>query len=350
MHTSLPALLLLFSAAAAGFAVKRPGPDPAVAEVAKAAQAFLAALPAAQQQKAAAPFGEADRLQWNFVPGLYAGVSFGELDAAGTKAGRGLLQSLLSAQGLAKTDAIVQLEHVLREVEGKAGRDTSARDPGRYTLRIYGEPRAEGTFAVRLQGHHLSIHCTCAGGKLAGVTPHFLGSNPHELRQAGRHGQRVLGVEEDLARGLLLLLDPAQRQRALLAAAAPPDVFLGPAAKPDALGERKGLPTTAMSAGQQEVLQRLCAEYAHNLRPEFAAAELQRIGAGWAGVHFAWAGGTERGQGHYWRIHGEHFAIEYDNTQNDANHVHTVWRDFTRDFGGASLRAHYAEHQHGSDK
>ncbi len=334
---------LVAGLAAACTAAPERAIDPGVVAVAAAVQQFLRELPPPLQAKARLARDDAEPTRWSFVPGRYAGVEFGELDAADLSRAHHLLRALLSARGFAKTMAVVQLENVLRELEQRRGRDASHRDPARYSLLVRGEPAAEGTFAVRLQGHHVSLHFAFHDGQLAGVTPHFLGSHPHEQRDAGGQGQRVLGREEDLARELLASCDGSQRARVMLAAAAPPDVFLGPGKDFAALGPPQGLPASAMTTAQRDLLWRLVAEYAHNLRGEFAEQELQRLQPDFEQVTFAWAGGTERGQGHYWRVHGRRFAIEYDNTQNDANHVHTVWRG-ERDFGGDALRQHYVEH------
>ncbi len=254
---------------------------------------------------------------------------------------------MLSARGFAKTTAITQLEDLLRAMEGRGGGDVSHRDPKRYTLLVCGEPSTDGAFAVRMQGHHVSLHFTFFAGWLVGATPHFLGSNPHEQREGPHAGERVLADEEDLARALLASCDAAQRAAAIVAAKAPPDILLGPAAAFSALGTPKGLAATAMNAAQREQLWRLVETFANDLRGEFAAQELARLTPQRDALHFAWAGGTERGQGHYWRVQGKTFALEYDNTQNDANHVHVVWRDLERDFGVDPLRAHL-EAAHGA--
>ncbi len=334
-------VLLLF----AGACATAPAVDPAVADVASRAAVFLEGLPAAQRAKAARTLDDAERTSWAFVPGRYAGVEFGELDAAATDRAHALLRSLLSARGFATTMAIVQLEELLRAIESRNGRDASHRDPGRYALLVCGEPSPAGAFAVRLQGHHVSLHFTFFGGWLVGATPHFLGSNPHEQREGPGAGTRVLAAEEDLARELLAACDAVQRAQAVVAATAPADVLLIPGRGPEALGERVGLPAAAMTPAQRELLTRLLEQFVHRLRGEFAAQELQRLAPQLTDVVFAWAGGVERGQGHYWRLQGRTFALEYDNTQNDANHVHVVWRDFERDFGGDPLRAH-VEAQH----
>ncbi|MBK8101367.1 MAG: DUF3500 domain-containing protein [Planctomycetes bacterium] len=314
-------------------------PSGAVAGMATAAQQFLAALPEPLRAKACADLGAAERQVWGFVPAEYPGVKFGELDPAQKAKAHALLRSALSSQGYLKTTAILGLENVLRDLEGP---QATHRDPGRYALQVFGVPSSDGVWAWRIQGHHLSLHFSIAHGKLASHTPSFLGTNPHELRQGPHAGLRVLGAEEDLARGLLATLTETQRKVAIVATTAPADVILGPARAADFLGEPKeGIAWSQLTAGQQELLWRLIEEYAHNLRGEFAADELQRIrDRGRDAIRFVWAGGTARGQGHYYRVQGPSFSIEYDNTQNDANHVHTVWRDRERDFGGDPLRAH----------
>ncbi len=336
-------------AATSGIAVwPRPIPRASAAdEVAAAASTFLGTLSAEQRALASRPLGDAERTQWNFVPGRYAGIELGALDAAQSEAAHGVLRTVLSASGYDKTMAIVGLEDVLRAIESQGGRDASHRDPDRYALLVLGEPAKGGTFAVRFQGHHVSLQVAVHEGRLAGTTPRFLGGNPHELRSGERRGRRVLGAEEDLARAFLLLLDEAQLGKAVIADEAPADVLLGPGVPPERLGARRGVAWRELNDAQRAVLWRLLEEHARVLRAEFADAELVRIrAAGLDELSFAWAGGRERGQGHYYRLHGVHFAVEYDNTQDGANHVHTVWRDFERDFGGDLLRRHLEE-QHG---
>jgi len=317
-----------------------PPVDPAVADVVARTQAFVAALTPEQRAVAARPFDDRERTQWAFVPGRYAGVEFGDLSPAADAAMRALLRALLGTEGLRKTLAIVQLEDLLRALESQGGRDASHRDPRRYAVLVCGDIAPRGLFAVRVQGHHVSLHFTFLDGRLVGATPHFLGSNPHERRDGERAGERVLAAEEDLARELLATLTADQRIAAILAPKAPPDVLLGPAAAADALGLQKGLNATAMDARQQAMLWRLVEIVVRNLRPEFADAELARYAGQRPTLCFAWMGGERRGEGHYWRVQGVTFAIEYDNTQNDANHVHVVWRDEDRDFGRDPLRAH----------
>ncbi len=354
MNTPITAGITILFAATSGLAIWKQEPAPAVgagagatAAVARAATAFLDALPVDVRKQAQRALDDAERTSWNFVPGRYAGVELGSLDADQKQKAHDVLRAMLSVRGYGKTLAIVAIENVLHELEVKAGRDASHRDPDRYALLVCGQPAALGSYSVRFQGHHVSLQVAVRQGQLVGHTPQFLGSNPHEVLDQQKARRRVLGAEEDLARAFLLLLDEAQLARAVIAAEAPDDIVLGPGKPPATLGERRGLPWSAMNETQRGVLWRLIEEYAHVQRAEFATAELARIKAhGLDELSFAWAGGFQRGQGHYYRIHGVHFAIEYDCTQNDSNHVHTVWRDFEHDFGADPLREHL-EQQHG---
>lgn len=314
--------------------------------VARAAKTFLDGLNGDQRKLAQRPLADPERTQWHFVPGRYTGIEFGALDATQNAAGRELLRSMLSVRGYEKTTEIMALEDVLHEIETKKGQDASHRDPGRYTLLVLGEPEPHGSYVVRFQGHHVSLQLVVQEGNLVGHTPQFLGTNPHQVAGTEAQRHRVLGAEEDLARAFLLLLDDAQLKKAVIATEAPKDVLLGPGKVPAELGERRGVAWKELTETQRGVLWRLLEEYAHVLRPEFASEELAHLRAdGLDELSFAWAGGRERGQGHYYRIHGVHFAIEYDCTQDDANHVHTVWRDFEHDFGGDPMREHI-EHDH----
>jgi hypothetical protein len=334
-------LLLLPAVAALAIPTEIPGPD--ASALAAAASRFLAALPAELRTKVTKPFTDAERLRWNFVPGNYPCVQLRELDDLQRRAFHDLLRAALGSAGYLKTTQIVALEDVLRALEQAAH-----RDPGRYAVALFGEPSPKLPWAFRFQGHHISWSFTCAGGKVLASTPRFLGANPAEVRSGPHAGLRVLAAEEDLARGLLASLTPAQLERAVIAKEAPRDILLGPDRKADLLGAPKGIAGAELDAPQQALLWRLIEEYARDLQPELAQAQLTRIKtAELAKVHFAWAGGRAAGEAHYYRIHGPTFVIELDNTQNDANHVHTVWRDLTRDFGADVLREHYQEEPHG---
>ena len=321
-----------------------PSPN---ARIAAAAREFLASLDEKQRGSAVIAFTDSRRTAWNYVPGEYPGVLLRDLTPAQKGRVHDLLRSALSAAGYLKTTSIIRLEEVLRAIAESAGRQAPMRDPLRYSIAVFGTPATETPWGWRLQGHHVSLQLTLAGDKLSATTPAFLGANPAEVRTGPHAGLRVLATEEDLGFELLASCDAEQRKAATLAAEAPADIVLSPGHKADLLGGRKGLAAGRMSADQRALLWTLIEAYASNLRPDLAEPQLARIRtAGIDSITFAWAGGDRLGQPHYYRIHGPTFVIELDNTQDQANHVHTVWHDLENDFGEDLLRKHYAE-QHG---
>jgi hypothetical protein len=310
-------------------------------EMAGAAQNFLAALNDEQRGKAAFAFTSDERENWHFVPRERKGITLKELTSAQHHLAFSLLASGLSHRGYLKATTIMSLEQILQDSEGPNRR--FPRDPELYHVSIFGSPDVQGTWGWRFEGHHLSVNFTVVKGQLVSGSPSFFGTNPAEVRTGSRAGLRVLAAEEDLGRQLVKSLTEAQLRDALVETKAPDDVLTGNARVAD-LGEPKGLPLSRLNAAQNAVAKQLLNEYATRLRGEFAAADLKEIqAAGWKKIVFAWAGGTEKGDRHYYRLHGPTFLLEYDNTQNDANHVHAVWRelkgDFARDLLGDHLKA-----------
>lgn len=339
-HFLFLALLLLVGCALP------PTVDGVTADLARMTKRFLGQLSDEQRAFAQRSLTDAEAVTWHFVPGRYAGIEMSALNHGQREAAHDVLRTMLSASGFAKSMAIVDLERVLFERDSRPGKPASHRDPGRYALLICGDPGA-GDFAVRFQGHHLSLRMMVIGGVLVAHTPHFLGTNPH--RVPARWARTApLGREEDLARELLAMLTPAQLATAVFDETAPNDVLLGPGEAPTAIGPRQGLAWSDMLDDQREKLWELLELHVGALRGPVAARELARIRArDMDSLVFGWAGSTEEGEGHYYRIHGARFAVEYDCTQNNANHVHVVWRDFDRDMGGDILREHLRAH-HGS--
>ncbi|CAG0980461.1 hypothetical protein PHYC_01739 [Phycisphaerales bacterium] len=332
-------LLALSALAAARIAHE---PSAAQSRLAGAAKEFLAALRPDLVPRARLPFEDRARTDWHFVPRQRPGVTLKALSPKERAAAHNLLRAALSSQGYLKAEAIMSLDAVLRELEQAAGGPGTSRDPELYTFAVFGDPAPDHPWAWRVEGHHLSLNFTCGAGEPVATTPSFFGANPAEVRTGPRAGLRVLAQEEDLARALLASLTPSQRARAVIAAEAPRDILLIPGRGRDALGEPSGLAASEMTDAQRDLLSQLLDEFVSNLKPDLAEAPRQRIRQALPEIHFAWAGSTERARGHYYRLHAPTFAIEYDNTQDHANHVHTVWRDFENDFGDALL-SHYRE-------
>jgi hypothetical protein len=306
-------------------------------EMAGAADAWLASLDGSQREQASYALEADEREDWHFVPRSRHGFPLKEMNPSQRKLARDLVGTALSQRGLLTTDAIIALEDVLFTMEG-----ADRRDRGLYYFTVFGKPDAHGTWGWRIEGHHLSINFLIADGSKVSATPMFFGSNPAEVRiEHTQKGRRALAAEEDQGRALMKSFDERQRRAALISDQAPADIITGND-RTAKLAAPTGLSYSQMTPGQQAQLRGLVQVYAGRLRDELAAAKMQRIEKrGWESIHFAWAGGMERGEAHYYRIHSPHFVIEYDNIQNGANHIHTTWRDFAGDFGRDLLREHH---------
>jgi hypothetical protein len=312
------------------------------ADMARAADAFLAALEDAGRAKARFAFDSEERFNWHFVPMPRAGLPLKAMTAAQRDAAMALLRAGLSEKGYTKAETIRTLELVLAEIEQNPVR----RDPDLYYLSIFGDPAADGTWGWRFEGHHISLNWTLVGGRSIASTPQFFGSNPAEVRSGPRKGTRALAAEEDLARALLERLTESQRAKALIGETAPPDIFSGDKRKAEIL-EDAGVAFADLTTEQRGLLLAIIDEYAGAQPKAVAEQRLARLRqAGLDRIRFAWMGGRARGEPHYYRLQGPTFLIEYDNTQNDANHIHAVWRDFDGDFGVDLLREHYKNSAH----
>jgi hypothetical protein len=253
-------------------------------------------------------------------------------------AARTLLQSLFSAGGFEKTESIRGLEAVLAEIEVN-GR--FVRDPDVYFITVFGAPSMETSWALRYEGHHLAFNWTFVGGNGIASSPQFFGTNPAEVRSGPKQGTRVLAVEEDMARTLVKSLSRSQAAAAILDGEAPRDIFTSADKEISALDD-VGVSYTALDSTQQQTLMDLIEEVASAQPAAIADARMRTISEeGLENIKFVWIGSLERGDAHYYRVQGPGFLIEYDNTQNNANHVHLVWRDFEGDFGRDLIRMHY---------
>ena len=334
----------------AAFLQSASQPSPAVG-MTTAARAFLQTLTPDLKAKAQLPLDSDNRFDWHYIPstgsGGFArrGLPFKEMNEAQRRAAMELLRAGYSQKGYTMAEAIRALEDVLVELGGSA----AVRDKELYYVTIFGEPAATGTWGWRYEGHHLSQHWTIVKGKALASTPQFFGANPAEIREGPRAGTRPISAEEDLAYALLNSLDDGQRTAAVIDPKAPNDI-LTTNAREAAAQSNQGLSYAKLSAPQQQALMRLIETHAGAQQDAVARDRLTRLRtAGLDAITFAWMGGLEKGQGHYYRIQGPTFLIEFDNTQNRANHIHMVWRDFKGDFGRDLLADHYRtapHHQH----
>ena len=305
----------------------------------KAAGEFRASLDAAQLKQSTYPLTDAERENWNFVPLPRQGLPFKRMTPDQQALGLAFLRSGLSAAGTAKAQAIMQLELFLKEAE----KDTKGRrDPTQYFITFFGEPSAARSWGWRFEGHHLSFNFTVVDGKHVFFTPAFMGTNPAEVRSGPRRGERVLGEEEDAGFAFVESLNPEQRAAAIIAADPLKEIVTTNKKRVDPLSPA-GIPATRLTPPQRTRLEALVKLYLSRWRPELAEETFAKIAAaGLDKLTFAWAGPIDRSKGRYYRIQGPTFLIEFDNFQNNFNHVHTGVRDFKGDFGHDLLAEHHA--------
>ena len=312
--------------------------------IATAVGHWLATLHPGQRDRATFPFDTDERFAWDYRPGSREGLPLADMTGDQRDAAHTVLDAALSDRGAAEVRSIIALEPILGELERRAGRGNwIRRDPGLYWFAIFGDPAGSSPWSWRIGGHHVAIHSTIAGGQVVGSAPSFLGSNPATVPGGPQGGARALDGEETLARVLLGTLSAAQRQVAVVDPVAPPDILSGTGRRAD-LGEvRTGIRFDQLEGTQREGFERLVRHYLERADAEIAAAEWARVRAtGLDSLTFAWAGPDEPGRGHYYAIRAPNLLIEYDNTQNGANHIHAIWRDPGNDWGEDLLAAHYA--------
>lgn len=299
-----------------------------------AAKGFVAAISPAQKAMATFKFDDPERLNWHFIPRERKGLPLKNLEGAALKAAHAFIRSGLSEAGYDQTLNVMSLEELLYLLEG-GERDyrRDRRDPGKYYLSIFGEPGDTGSWGWRLEGHHISLNFTLKDGKVVSSTPEFFGANPGTV-DAGKGRQiRVLGPEEDIARQILKQCTPEQQKLCWISKEAPGEVP-GPNAAQAVVSDPVGLPYAKMSEDQKKLLQDLLTEYLKNLPADIEQERRAAINqAGIDKLYFAWYGLSELHDPHHYRVQGPTFVIEYNNTQNNANHVHSMWRNLKGDFG-----------------
>ena len=275
-----------------------------------------------------------ERRRWQYTPGPRAGLALAGMDTRQREVAMSLLRSGLGEQGFTAARAVMALESVLHDLEQRRGESGfERRHPDHYWFAVFGDPaQATRPWAWRVGGHHVCVHATVAGGSVS-MLPLFLGANP----AVAPDGSRILAAEEDLGRELVLSLADAQRKEVVLSDEAPRDILTGNAVRAEIAAIPIGLPYADLAAPQQAVFERLLTLYVQRSAPP--ATVPVRVNE----ATFAWLGGTAAGEPHYYAIRAGSLFIELDNTQDGANHVHTVVRDVERDWAEDLLRRHYAD-------
>jgi hypothetical protein len=315
----------------------------------KAAASFLDSLSADQKARVSFAFDSEERMRWHFIPNEMfprKGLMIKDMNETQRRLAHDLLRSGLSARGYLKVTSIIELEDILKAIEtgGKI-----ARNKEDYLFSVFGTPAPKGRWGWRVEGHHISLRFAVVDGAASSAiatSPMFLGSNPAEVRDGAKKGQRVLADEEDAGRALVMALPANLQAQAIVNPTAPSDILTMNKNDITPLPEQ-GVAYAAMGPQQQALLIKLIEAYTSNMETDIAAARMAKIkSAGFDKIRFAWLGETDKGKKHYYSVQGPTFLIEYDNTQNNGNHIHSVWRDFNGDFGRDLLREHLKEVAH----
>ncbi|ACV78707.1 DUF3500 domain-containing protein [Nakamurella multipartita] len=369
--------------------------------MARAAQAWVDSLDLRQRARGlghppANEATDAERRRWFYTPTDHGGLTVHQQRPDQHRAAMRLISTGLSTPAYVTVATIMGLENVLDQIEGFTAKfdRIRGRDPGLYYLRVFGEPGGSAPWGWRFGGHHVSLNNLIVDGALVAATPLFLGADPAASPLLGGAVNRPLARVEDLGRDLVRSLPSELARRAILLDKAPSDfvtanrttvadgdqviplagvwrdeAFPDPVeqAKLQALSDRidrnagldahdhrvvayttraKGVAAAEFDAEQRELLRRLLATYFGRVPDALSPASRYLDDAVLDQVSFAWAGSTQAGQPHYYRLQGPRLLIEWDNTQRGANHAHSVWRDPSADFGLDVLARHRAEHRH----
>jgi hypothetical protein len=307
--------------------------EPTGNRMAVAADRFLESLSQAQAAKVTFPYDSPERLNWHFIPRGRKGVAIKELSPEQRALSFALIQSGLGGAGFLKATTIMSLEQILKETEPAKAASPIVRDPELYFVTIFGTPSDQGRWGWRIEGHHISLNFTLENGKIVAATPAFFGANPAEVRQGPREGLRTLADVEDRALRLLQALDAGQKKEAVVADTAPKDIRAANTLQPPT-ESAVGIAFADLNDDQRQMLRALVEAYASDMPNEVAGAWLNEIKqAGPETIRFAWFGPGDRLEPHAYRVQGPTFLIEFNNTQNGANHIHSVWRNMLGDFG-----------------
>ena len=348
---------------AAGAAVT---PAEATTRIVASAQALLSALDAAGRMKVQFPFEGPQKTRWsNFPSGIFErqGLRLGDLTPAQRSAVMTLLSTALSRPGYQKVTEIMRGDEVLRQTEGANGPGRGAapaggRGPGgpppqgarggargsppggalafgedEYYLAFLGTPSTTEPWMLQFGGHHLAINLTL-GASQASMTPSLPAAQPATYTVEGRT-VRPLGAENDRAFALINALDNTQRGQAILNYRVP-DLVLGPGQDGRTI-QPEGLRATALTPPQQTMLLDLVREWAGIMADAYAEPRMVEIRSNLPQTYFAWSGPTTNGSAAYFRIQGPTLVIEYA-PQGGVDHIHTIYRDPTNDYGAKLAR------------
>lgn len=310
-----------------------------------AATDLLESMSREMRMKASYPYMDGERLFWYYPPLNRHGVPLRDMNLDQRRYAMNLIASGLDKEAYDKVKKIIGLETVLASLEASEGLNSFIRDPELYYLTIFGDPTGIEPWGWRAEGHHISLNFSLWNGDVIAVTPLFFGSNPARVPNGPNKGMRVLSRREDLALQLGSTLDSYQKSKAVIYEEAPYDIVTYNSTRAS-LPLEEGIPWSRLKRNQQDVLVQLVNEYVRQVRSEVYDDFIARVTEqGFERLHFAWGGKIDGTLPHYYRIHGGDFLVEFDNYQNGANHIHSVWRQVSNDFAADVLREHlYAYH------
>ena len=312
----------------------------ATAEMAEACRKWVDSLNPEQKAKATYNYLDGERQFWYYPPLNRHGLPLRDMTPEQRDLAYGIMESSLDAQAYEQAKAIIDHELILGPLEKERGIESFVRDPMLYYWTVFGEPGGEEPWGWRAEGHHVSLHFSVWGEEVTAVTPFFFGANPAEVPHGPEQGKRILGDREDLAIELMATMTDEQRAKAIIHENAPWDILTYNTTKAP-VHQGEGLSAAEMSGEQKEILLALITEYVNQVRTDVAHERLEAIKEnGLDHFRLVWAGATDRSRDHYYRIHGGNFLIEFDNIQDGANHIHSVWRDVENDFANDVLRDH----------
>ena len=342
------------AAPAAGYASRagavlgtyRPAPpDRSPETMARAAARFLGSLNDAQRQAAGYNLASPERRRWTNAPvrGQAGGVALGELDDAQLRAFSDLLGALLSAKGHAKVRDVMLGDDLRATVDGKPNEGVGIEA---FRFIVFGDPSAASRWAVQLDGHHVALNVTL-DGEAYSLSPSFIGTYPQAFTVAGSE-LRPLAAETDLAHDLVGSLTPAQRALAVIGERRGA-LRIGPG-RDGVVPEPVGIPGRLLDGTQRETLLALASQWLDLMPAAHARAHKRRFLDGLGDTRFAWSGPLAAGSDVSWSIQGPSIVIEYTNDArggadagNPVDHVHTVYRDLDRDYGGRPRSRRQAE-------
>ena len=307
----------------------------------KAAKRFVESLSGDQRDKTIYEYMDGERIFWYYPPVNRHGIPLRDMDDDQRQLAYSLMETGLTDRSFDQAKLIIEHESVLGPLEKEAGVTSFVRDPDLYYWTVFGDPGSDKEpWGWRVEGHHISLNFSLWGDKFISMTPFFFGANPAEVRKGPKKGLRILDQREDLGFALMNSLDQGQTSKATIYGEAPYDILTYNASRVS-LPPEEGLPASKMNDTQKDILRNLVNVYVNQVRTDMAQEKLQRLEEeGFDGLHWAWGGPVEEGKEHYYRIHGGNFVVEFDNRQNGANHIHSVWRDVENDFANDVLREH----------